>query len=164
LQARLLTPSSAHTPIGYQDLTTILMTNLMISTMTKKKTTAQMKAMKTKNDDDGAHSNTGNADSDGEHHHNPVIIEHTCHRHLQDQTAPQTHGGDAPNATFVCPVCRDVFDPKLPLYQFYRRLNTPLHHAYLASHGIMCEFGFGQGFLEEHYRFKHYATPVCPSM
>jgi hypothetical protein len=123
-------------------------------------------------EEDGDHPNEGNedeedrddVDSDEEHHHNRVIKEHTCHRRLQDQTAPQIHEGDAPNATFVCPVCGDVFDPKLPVYQFYRHMDKPLHHAYVASHGIMCEFECGQGFLDEHHQFMHYATRVCPSM
>jgi hypothetical protein len=43
-------------------------------------------------------------------------------------------------------------------------MDQPIHRTYLASHGIKCECGCGHGFLDEHYRFMHYAKRVCASM
>ena len=52
-----------------------------------------------------------------------TIMQHHADKLLQDQTAAQiidTVG----YATFICPVCRDIFNHTFPLYLFYRHLNS----------------------------------------
>ena len=46
---------------------------------------------------------------------------------LHDQTAAQIIGDPTSYATFVCPVCGDIFDNTIRVYLFYRHLDTPLH-------------------------------------
>lgn len=69
------------------------------------------------------------------------------------------------SALFCCPVCgSDVFDTSLAASRFYKHVEEPIHWEYLASHGLLCKFDCGRGFLDEHHRFLHYNSGVCPSM
>jgi hypothetical protein len=46
----------------------------------------------------------------------------STHLKQQCQTASDVTGSVNPYATFVCPVCGDIFGSTLPLYLFYRHL------------------------------------------
>jgi hypothetical protein len=113
----------------------------------------------------GRHVKKKTKEDEVEHH--PQVRHPTgCGTHfdLQCRTASDVLGGDNPQATFVCPVCGDIFDTSFLLYLFYRHLQDPVHFDFLASHGVMCEFECGQGFIDATHQFLHYNSGVSGEM
>lgn len=79
-----------------------------------------------------------------------AAVGHSTHKLLQDQTASNILGATTtPHATFLCPVCGDVFDPSFRLYPFYRHLDDPIHLEYLSSRCLICQI--------------HHNSSNCPS-
>jgi hypothetical protein len=91
--------------------------------------------------------------------------QHTTHGEFQRRTASQMIGVPSTSSvTFVCPLCRDIFDAAYVVYRYYKHLEDPIHWDYFAAHGLLCEFECGRGFLDEHHRFLHYQSGLCTSM
>jgi hypothetical protein len=103
--------------------------------------------------------------------------QHTTHGELQRRTASQMIGVPSTSsatssatssvtssATFVFPLCRDIFDAAYVVYRYYKHLEDSIHWDYFAAHGLLCEFDCGRGFLDEHHRLLHYQSGLCTSM